>query len=231
MLFSASSAYPCSICSSCLISKSPCPCVSVRPSESVPDSDRLAPSIFGLLSRTQDIVTKINILLQEIRDIKKQKLKKNIFNDYKNHPKDIDEGSGQDDIHLIYNSASPHPPLDKLNTPGHHALNPTRAPDTDHNAFAQQKPTPYELWSASPPEWPSSSSSDEDSTDDNAGRVEYGLMKTALPRKRVGMGEGESETEGEREIRGGMEEGLPGPASDAVTKTLGPESDPELERR
>ena len=43
------SAYPCSICSSCLISKSPRPCVSVRLSESVPDSDRLAPSIFGLL--------------------------------------------------------------------------------------------------------------------------------------------------------------------------------------
>ena len=45
------------------------------------------------------------------------------------------------------------------------------------------------------------------------------------------MGEGESEMEGERETRGGTEEGLPGPFSDAVTKTLGPESDPGLERR
>ena len=43
------SAYPCSICPSCLISKSPRPCVPVRPSESGTDSDRLAPSIFGLL--------------------------------------------------------------------------------------------------------------------------------------------------------------------------------------
>ena len=183
------------------------------------------------LSRTQDIVTKINILLQEIRDIKGQKLKKNIFNDYKNHPKDIDGERGQDDKHLIYNNASSHPPLDKQNTPEHHGPNPTHTLNTDHNAFAQQKPSPYELWSASPPEWPSSSSSDEDLTDDNAGRVEYGLMKTVLPRKRVGMGEGESEMEGEQETRGGTEEGLPGPFSDAVTKTLGPESDPELGRR
>ena len=56
-------------------------------------------------------------------------------------------------------------------------------------------------------------------------------MKTALPLKRVGMGEGESETEGEQETRGGTEEGLPDPFSNAVTKTLGPELDPELERR
>ena len=66
---------------------------------------------------------------------------------------------------------------------------------------------------------------------DNTDRAEYGLMKTVLPLKRVGMGEGESEMEGERETRGGTEEGLPGPFSDAVTKTLGPESDPGLERR
>ena len=66
--------------------------------------------------------------------------------------------------------------------------------------------------------------------DDNTGRVEYGLMKTALPLKRVGMGEGESETEGEWETRGGTEEGLPDPFSDTATKTLGPESDPELAR-
>ena len=56
-------------------------------------------------------------------------------------------------------------------------------------------------------------------------------MKTALPLKRVGMGEGELEREGERETRGGMEEGLLDPFSDAETKTLGPESDPELERQ
>ena len=56
-------------------------------------------------------------------------------------------------------------------------------------------------------------------------------MKTALPLKRVGMGEGESEMEGEREIRGGTEEELPDPFSDAVTKMSGPGSDPELARR
>ena len=67
--------------------------------------------------------------------------------------------------------------------------------------------------------------------DNNVGRVEYGLMKTALPLKRVGMGEGESETEGEQETRGGTEEGLPDPSSSTVTKPLGPESDPEPERR
>ena len=43
------SAYSCLICPSHSISKSPRPCVSIRLSESVPDSDRLASSIFGLL--------------------------------------------------------------------------------------------------------------------------------------------------------------------------------------
>ena len=52
-------------------------------------------------------------------------------------------------------------------------------------------------------------------------------MKTALPLKRVGMGEGELEREGEREMRGGMEEELPDPVSCAVTKPLGPEPDSE----
>ena len=183
------------------------------------------------MSQTQNIVTKINILLQEICDIKRQKQGKQIFKDHKNHPKDIDEGNDRDDIHLIYNSASTHPPPDIPNIPEHHAPSPTHTPNIDDNASVLQKPIPYELWSASPPELPSSSSSDEDSTDDNAGCVEYGLMKTTLPLKRVGMGEGESEREGERETRGGTEEGLPGPISDAVTKPLGPESDPELERR
>ena len=183
------------------------------------------------LSRTQNIVTKINILLQEIRDIKKQKLKKHIFNVHKNHPKGIDEGNGQDDTHLIYNSASNHLLPDKLNIPIHHAPDPIHTLDTDDNAFAQRKPNPYKLWSALPPESLSSSSSDEDSMDNNADRAEYGLMKTGLPRKRVGMGEGESEMEGEQEIRGGTEEGLPDPFSDAVTKTSGPGSDLELERR
>ena len=169
-------------------------------------------------------------MLHEIRDISKHKQNKQIFNGHKNHPKDIDARNDQDDTHLIYNSASIHPLPDKQNIPKHHAPDPIHTPDIDDNAFAPQKPNPYELWSASPPELLSSSSSDEDSTDDNAGHVEYGLMKTALPLKRVGMGEGESEMEGERETRGGTEEGLPGPFSDAVTKTLGPESDPELER-
>ena len=196
-------------------------------------SEWLQQSIFSLstVSRTQNIVTKINILLQEIRDMSKHKQDKQIFNGHKNHPKDIDVRNDQDDTHLIYNSASIRPLPDKPNIPRRHAPNPTHIPDTDDNAFAPRKPDPYELWSASPPELPSSSSSDEDSTDDNAGCVEYGLMKTGLPRKRVGMGEGELEMEGERETRGGMEEGLPDPSSDAVTKTLGPESDPELERR
>ena len=182
------------------------------------------------MSRTQNIVTKINILLQEIRDIKKQTYKKQIFNVHKNHPKGIDEENDLDDTHLIYSSASTHLPPYTLNNPRHHAPDPTHTPSTGGNAFALQKPNPYELWSVSPPELPSSSSSDEDSMDDNAGLDEYGLMKTALPLKRVGMGEGELEREGERETRGGREEGLPGPFSDAVTKTLGPESDPELER-
>ena len=181
------------------------------------------------MSRTQKIVTKINILLQEIRDIKKQKSDKQIFNVHKNHPKGIGEENARGDTHLIYNSASTRPPLDIQNTLEHHAPDPTHTPNIGDNASVLQKPTPYELWSASPPELPSSSSSDEDSTDDNAGRVEYGLMKTGLPLKRVGMGEGESEMEGERETRGGTEEGLLDPFSDAVTKMLGPESDPGLE--
>ena len=183
------------------------------------------------LSQTQNIVNKINILLQEICDIKKHNHKKQIFNVHKNHPKGTDEGNGQDDTHLIYNSASNHPPPDKPNTPEHHVPDPNHTPNIDDNAFALQKLTPYALWSASPPELLSSSSSDEDSTDDNAARAEYGLIKTGLPLKRVGMGEGESETEGERETRGGTEEEPPNPVSDAVTKILGPESDPGLERR
>ena len=122
----------------------------------------------------QNIVTKINILLQEIRDIKVQKQENHIFNVHKTHPKDTDGGNGRDDTHLIYNSASTHLPPDKQNTPEHRAPNPIHTPNTDDNAFALQKPNPYELWSASPPELLLSSSSDEDSTDDNAGRNEYG---------------------------------------------------------
>ena len=63
--------------------------------------------------------------------------------------------------------------------------------------------------------------------DDNAGRDEYGQMKTGLPLKMVGMGEGESETEGEWEMRGGTEEACPDLSSGAVTKPSGPEPDPE----
>ena len=183
------------------------------------------------MSQTQNIVTKINILLQEIRDIKKQNQEKHIFNDRKNRPRGIDEESDQGDKYLIYNNASTRPLPDILNTPKHHVPNPTHIPNIDDNAFALQKPLPYALWSASPPESLSSSSSDEDSTDDNAALAEYGLMKTALPLKRVGMGEGESGMEGERETRGGTEEELPDPFSDAVTKTSGPESGPEPECR
>ena len=182
------------------------------------------------MSRTQNIITKINILLHEIHDIKRQNQEKHIFNAHKNCPKDTGEGNGQDDTHLIYNSASTHLLPNKPNTPRHHAPDPNHTPNIDDSAFMLRKPDPYALWSISPLESPSSSSSDEDSTDNNAGCAEYGLMKTTLPLKRVGMGEGESEMEGEQEIRGGTEEELPDPFSDTVTKTLGPESDPGLVR-
>ena len=181
----------------------------------------------GVLSQTQNIVTKINILLQEICDMKEQNKKNNIFSDHKTHPKGTDEENVQGDTHSIYNSASNHLPLDKQNTPGHHAPNPNHTPSIGDNAFALQKPNPYELWSASPPESLSSSSSDKDSTDDNADCGGWVLMKTSLPLKRVGRGEGEMEMEGEREMRGGTEEACPGSSSDTVTKTSGPESDPD----
>ena len=177
------------------------------------------------MSQTQDIVTKINILLQEIRDIKLQNQKKNIFNACKNHPKDTDGENGLDDTHLIYNSASNHLLPDIQNIPERHVPNPNHTPDIDDNAFTQQKLNPYELWSASPPESPSSSSSDKDSMDNNADRARYVLMKTGLPLKRVGMGEGELEMEGEQETRGGMEEERPGPSSSAVTKPSDPGPD------
>ena len=183
------------------------------------------------LSRTQNIVTKINILLQEIRDIKIQNKKNNIFNDCKNHPKDIDGESGPDDTRLIYNTASTCPLLNKQNTLGRHVPTPIYIPNIGDNAFAQQKLNPYKLWSASPPESLSSSSSHEDSMDDNFGHTEYGLIKTGLPWKRVGMGEGESETEGEWETRGRMEEECPGPSSGTVTKPSGPEPDSEAGHR
>ena len=179
----------------------------------------------------QEIVTKINILLQEICDIKVQKTKNNIFSDHKTHPKGIDEENGQDDTHLIYNNASSHQPPDKLNNLRHHAPNPNHAPNIDDNAFMQQKQGPYELLSASPPESLSSSSSNEDLTDDNVDCAGYVLMKTGLPQKRVGRGEGELEMEGEWEMRGGMEEEHPGPSSSAVKKLSGPEPDSEAGRR
>ena len=179
----------------------------------------------------QNIVTKINILLQEIHDIKSQNQEKHMFNVHKNRPKGTGEGNGQDDTHLIYNNASTHLLPDKPNIPRRHAPDPNHTRSIGGNAFALQKPDPYALWSASPLESLLSSSSDKDSMDDNAACVENGLMKTALPLKRVGMGEGELEREGEWETRGRMEEGLPGPSSDAVTKPLGPESDLEPERR
>ena len=153
-------------------------------------------SVARIMSQTQNIVTKINILLQEIRDIKVQNQRKQIFNDHKNHPKGTDEENDQDDTRLIYNNASTHQLPDKPNTPRHHAPNPNHTPNIDGNAFVLQKPDLYELWSASPLESLSSSSSDEDSTDDIAARAKYRRMKTILPLKRVGMGEGELEKEG-----------------------------------
>ena len=183
------------------------------------------------LSRTQDIVTKINILLQEIHDIKLQKQRNNIFNVHKTHPKDIDEGNALDDTHLIYNSTSTHLPPDRQNILERHVPNPNHTPNIDDSAFVQRKPNPYELWSTSPPESLSSSSSNKDSMDDNVDCARYALMKTGLPRKRVGWGEGEMEMEGERETRGRMEGGCPGPSSGAVTKPSGPEPDSEAGHR
>ena len=92
---------------------------------------------------------------------------------------------------------------------------------------ALQKQAPYELLSTSPPESLSSSSSNEDSMDDIIDCARYALIKTSLPQKRVGRGEGELEIEGEWEMRGRMEEEHPGPSSCAVTKPSGPEPDSE----
>ena len=69
--------------------------------------------------------------------MKTQKRKNNILNVHKNHPKGIDVKSDQDDTHLIYNTASIHPPPYKKNNPGHHALDPNHIPNTDDSAFAQ----------------------------------------------------------------------------------------------
>ena len=111
------------------------------------------------VSQTSNIVTKINILLQEIRDIKLQNKRNNIFNVHKTHPKDTDVRSGQDDKHLIYNNASTHLPLDKMNTPGHHAPNPTHIPHTDDNVSGPLYPnTPSVLFCTFPrPASPTSS--------------------------------------------------------------------------
>ena len=167
-------------------------------------------------------------MLQEIRDIKLQRQENNIFNVHKNHPKGTDEGNDLDDTHSIHNSTSSHLPHDKPNTLKHRAPNPNHAPNIDDNAFAQQKQAPYELWSTSPPKSLSSSSSDKDSMDDNIDCAKYVWIKTGLPWKRVGRGDGELEMEGEWETRGGTKEERPGPSSGAVTKLSGPELDSEV---
>ena len=187
---------------------------------------KMVKSVVGL-SQIQNIVTKINILLQEICDIKLQKQKNNIFNDHRIYPRGTDGENDQDSTRLIYNNASSHLLPDTPNILEHHAPNPNHAPNIDDNAFAQQKLNPYELWSTSPPESLLSSSSDEDSTDGIVDCTGYALMKTGLPRKRVGRGEGELEMEGEQETRGGMEEACLDPSSGAVTKPSGPEPDSE----
>ena len=179
------------------------------------------------VSRTQDIVIKINILLQELHDIKLHKQRNNTFNVHRIHPKGTGEENGLDDTHLIYNSTSTHQPPNKPNILAYHVPIPNHTPDIDDNAFTQQKLNPYELWSASPPESLSSSSSNKDLMDNNTDCAGYALIKTGLPLKRVGRGEGESEMEGEREMRGRMEEERPGPSSGAVTKPSGPELDSE----
>ena len=160
-------------------------------------------------------------MLQEIHDIRLQNQKKSIVNIHKNHPKGIDEENEPDDTHSIYNSASTHLLPNKLSTLGHHAPNLTHTPNIDDSAFMQQKLNPYELWSASPPELLSSSSSNEDLTDGNVDHTRYTLMKTGLPQKRVGRGEGELEMEGEWEMRGRMEEECPGLSSGTVIKQIG----------
>ena len=67
--------------------------------------------------------------------------------------------------------------------------------------------------------------------DDNTDHAGYDQMKTSLPLKRVGMGEGELETEEEQEMRGGMEEECLDPSSGAVTKLSGLEPDSEAGHR
>ena len=47
---------------------------------------------------------------------------------------------------MIYSSTSPHPLPYIKNNLGHHAPNPNHVPDTDDNAFMQQKLTAYELF-------------------------------------------------------------------------------------
>ena len=67
--------------------------------------------------------------------------------------------------------------------------------------------------------------------DNSVDHARYALMKTDLPQKRVGRGEGELEMEGKRETRGRTEEECPGPSSGAVKKPSGPEPDSESGRQ
>ena len=180
-------------------------------------------ALVTLVSQTQDIVTKINILLQEICDIELQNKKNNMFNVHKNHPKGTGGENVQGDTHLICNSTSLHLSPYKKSIPTHHAPNPNHVPNTGDSTFTQQKQVPYKLLSTSPPESLSSSSSNEDSMDNSIDHAGYDWTKTGLPWKRVGRGEGELEMEGEQETRGGMEEECLGPSSGAVTKLSGPE--------
>ena len=95
------------------------------------------------LSQTQDIVTKINILLQDIHDIKLQNKRNNILNAHRNHPKDTSEENALDDTCLIYNNTSFYLPPDILNNPGHHAPSPNHVPSIDGNASTPQKQAPF----------------------------------------------------------------------------------------
>ena len=51
------------------------------------------------MSRTRNLVTKINILLQEICDIKVQNQKKQHINDHRTRPMDIGGEHGQENKH------------------------------------------------------------------------------------------------------------------------------------
>ena len=159
----------------------------------------------------QNIVNKINILLQELYNMKVQNKGEQHISDHRVYPRDTDEGHSWNDTYLIYNNTLTHLLPYKFHIPRCHAPTPIHKSNTDSNAFMQKKQDPYELLSASPPESLSSSLPELDSKDDNADHVTCLQMKTGQPLNKV--------------VRG--EEGLPDPSSSVVTNTLYLKPDPE----